>query len=157
LVVGAILQGEIDVLPGIRLLPAPGHTDGHQVVVVETGAVTNVLGGDVAVWFGEFGNGTTEGQRRVLALGAPTWLSHAPGPKIPETSPVGHGPCVDLISTRTVVALGWSCSRSQLRLIFTSLIPPLAVMLGSGAANPGSRTASWLNGGRCSPGLWKQR
>ncbi len=26
----------------------------------------------------------TEGQRRVTALEAQTWLSHAPGPKIPE-------------------------------------------------------------------------
>jgi hypothetical protein len=57
------------------------------VVVVETGAGTNVLGGDVAVWFGELGSGTTEGQRRVLALGAPTSLSHALGPKIPEHRP----------------------------------------------------------------------
>jgi N-acyl homoserine lactone hydrolase len=81
-------EGEVELLPGIRLLPAPGHTDGHQVVVVETGADTNVLGGDVAVWFGEFGSGTTEGQRRVLELGAPTWLSHAPGPKIPERRPL---------------------------------------------------------------------
>jgi N-acyl homoserine lactone hydrolase len=72
-------EGEVELLSGIRLLPAPGHTDGHQVVVVETGAGTNVLGGDVGVWFGELGSGTTEGQRRVLALGAPTWLSHAPG------------------------------------------------------------------------------
>jgi N-acyl homoserine lactone hydrolase len=80
-------EGEAEVLPGIRLLPAPGHTDGHQVVVVETDAGTNVIGGDVGVWFGELGSGTTEGQRRVLALGAPTWLSHAPGPKIPERRP----------------------------------------------------------------------
>ena len=80
-------EGEVELLPGIRLLPAPGHTDGHQVVVVETGAGTNVLGGDVGVWFGELGSGTTEGQRRVLALGAPTWLSHAPGRKIPEQRP----------------------------------------------------------------------
>ena len=80
-------EGEAELLPGIRLLPAPGHTDGHQVVVVETGAGTNVLGGDVGVWFGELGSGTTEGQRRVLALGAPTWLSHAPGRKIPEQRP----------------------------------------------------------------------
>src|SRR5919201_596840 len=41
-------EGEEDLLPGIRLLPAPGHTDGHHVVVVETDAGTNVLGGDVA-------------------------------------------------------------------------------------------------------------
>jgi N-acyl homoserine lactone hydrolase len=76
--------GEVELLPGIRMLPAPGHTDGHQVVVVETDAGTNVLGGDVAVWFGELSSGTTEGQRRVLALEALTWLSHAPEPKIPE-------------------------------------------------------------------------
>jgi N-acyl homoserine lactone hydrolase len=80
-------EGEVELLPGIRLLPAPGHTDGHQVVVVETDAGTNVLGGDVGVSFSELGSGTTEGQRRVLALEAPTWLSHAPGPKIPERRP----------------------------------------------------------------------
>ena len=80
-------EGEVELLPGIRLLPAPGHTDGHQVVIVETDAGTNVLGGDVGTSFHELGSGTTEGQRRVLALGAPTWLSHAPGPKSPEHRP----------------------------------------------------------------------
>src|ERR1051325_9079999 len=80
-------EGEAEVLPGIRLLPAPGHTDGHQVVVVETDAGTNVLGGDVGVSFDELGTGATEGQRRVLAFGAPTWLSHAAEPKIPEHRP----------------------------------------------------------------------
>jgi N-acyl homoserine lactone hydrolase len=80
-------EGEVELLPGIRLLSAPGHTDGHQVVVVETEAGTNVLGGDVGVWFGELESGTTEGQRRVLELEAPTWLSHAPGPKVPEHRP----------------------------------------------------------------------
>jgi N-acyl homoserine lactone hydrolase len=77
-------EGEVELLPGIRLLPAPGHTDGHQVVVVETDAGTNVLGGDVGTSFRELGSGTTEGQRRVLALEALTWLSHAPATQIPE-------------------------------------------------------------------------
>src|ERR671933_416652 len=77
-------EGEVELLPGVRLLPAPGHTDGHQVVVVDTAAGRNVLGGDVGASFDELGSGTTEGQRRVLALGAPTWLSHEPNPKIPE-------------------------------------------------------------------------
>ena len=31
------VDGELELLPGIRLLPAPGHTPGTQVVVVETG------------------------------------------------------------------------------------------------------------------------
>src|SRR6187200_508131 len=39
--------------PGLRLVPAPGHTRGMQVVVVETGGRPVVVGGDVAVWFGE--------------------------------------------------------------------------------------------------------
>jgi hypothetical protein len=51
------------------------------VVVVETDAGTNVLGGDVGTSFAELGSGTTEGQRLVLALGAPTRLSHAPAPR----------------------------------------------------------------------------
>jgi N-acyl homoserine lactone hydrolase len=80
-------DGEAEVLPGIRLVPAPGHSDGHQVVVVETDAGTTVIGGDVGTTFRELGSGATEGQRRVLALGAPTWLSHTPGPKIPEHRP----------------------------------------------------------------------
>jgi glyoxylase-like metal-dependent hydrolase (beta-lactamase superfamily II) len=29
-------DGEAEILPGVRLLPAPGHTAGHQIVVVET-------------------------------------------------------------------------------------------------------------------------
>jgi N-acyl homoserine lactone hydrolase len=78
-------EGEVELLPGIRLLPAPGHTDGHQVVVVETDAGRNVLGGDVGTSFNELGSGTTEGQRRVLALAAPTWLTHAyGGPRVPR-------------------------------------------------------------------------
>src|ERR671929_880356 len=31
------VDGELEVLPGLRLLPAPGHSHGMQVVVVETG------------------------------------------------------------------------------------------------------------------------
>ena len=27
-------DGEAEILPGVRLLPAPGHTAGHQIVVV---------------------------------------------------------------------------------------------------------------------------
>ena len=76
-------DGEAEVLPGVRLLPTPGHTRGHQSVLVDTPSGLVVLGGDVAYTFRELGTGTTEGQRRVLALGAPTWLAHAERPKIP--------------------------------------------------------------------------
>ena len=40
-------DGEAEILPGVRLLPAPGHTAGHQIVVVETDEGPVVLGGDV--------------------------------------------------------------------------------------------------------------
>ena len=78
-------DGEAEVLPGIRLLPTPGHTRGHQSVLVDTPDGLVVIGGDVAYTFDELGSGATEGQRRVLALAAPTWLTHADGgPSIPR-------------------------------------------------------------------------
>jgi glyoxylase-like metal-dependent hydrolase (beta-lactamase superfamily II) len=64
-------------LPGLRLVPAPGHTRGMQVVVVETGGRPVVVGGDVAVWFGELDEPQTEGQLRVRALDPElVWLAH---------------------------------------------------------------------------------
>ena len=47
------VDGELELLPGLRLVPAPGHTRGMQVVVVETGGRPVVVGGDVAVRFAE--------------------------------------------------------------------------------------------------------
>jgi N-acyl homoserine lactone hydrolase len=73
-------NGDADVLPGIRLLPTPGHTAGHQAVLVDTGEGSVVIGGDVAYTFKELGAARTAGQRRVLDLGLPTWLSHVDGP-----------------------------------------------------------------------------
>ena len=43
------VDGELELLPGLRLVPAPGHTRGSQVVVVETGGRPVVVGGDMAV------------------------------------------------------------------------------------------------------------
>src|SRR3954470_1732207 len=47
------VDGELELLPGLRLVPAPGHTRGLQVVVVETDERPVVIGGDVAVRFSE--------------------------------------------------------------------------------------------------------
>ena len=41
------VDGELELLPGIRLVPAPGHTRGTQIVVVETGEHPVVIAGDV--------------------------------------------------------------------------------------------------------------
>ena len=59
------VDGEFELLPGLRLVPAPGHTRGTQVVVVETGGRRTVVCGDVAVWFAELDEPRTEGQRLV--------------------------------------------------------------------------------------------
>src|SRR6266487_3180143 len=41
------VDGELELLPGLRLVPAPGHTRGMQVIVVGTGGRPVVVGGDV--------------------------------------------------------------------------------------------------------------
>ena len=79
------VDGELELLPGLRLVPAPGHTPGLQVVVVETGGRPVVVGGDVAVWFGELDEPHTEGQLRVLALDPEVvWLTHEHEPWRPR-------------------------------------------------------------------------
>jgi N-acyl homoserine lactone hydrolase len=71
------VDGELELLPGLRLVPAPGHTRGMQVVVVETGGRPVVVGGDVAVRLGELDEPRTEGQRRVRELDPElVWLAH---------------------------------------------------------------------------------
>jgi len=77
------VDGELELLPGLRLVPAPGHTRGMQVVVVETGGRPVVVGGDVAVWFGELDEPHTEGQLRVRAL----------DPSASRVSGMTHGTC----------------------------------------------------------------
>ena len=80
------VDGELELLPGLRLVPAPGHTDGMQVVVVETDGRPLVVGGDVAVWFGELDEPSTEGQLLVRAMDPETvWLSHTHEPWRPPT------------------------------------------------------------------------
>lgn len=80
------VDGEHELLPGIRLLPAPGHTPGTQVVVVETRERPIVVAGDAAVWFGELDEPTTEGQRRIVALDPEAvWLSHEHRPWRPSS------------------------------------------------------------------------
>lgn len=71
------VDGEFELLPGVRLVPAPGHSRGMQIVVIETEGRPLVVGGDVAVWFGELDDPQTEGQLRVRALDPElVWLTH---------------------------------------------------------------------------------
>jgi N-acyl homoserine lactone hydrolase len=75
------VDGEFELLPGVRLVPAPGHTPGSQIVVVETDRGPVVIAGDTAVWFGELDEPSTEGQRLILSLDPhQVWLAHADDP-----------------------------------------------------------------------------
>jgi N-acyl homoserine lactone hydrolase len=88
------VDGELELLPGVRLLPAPGHTPGSQVVVVQTRGGPTVVAGDTAVWFGELDEPETEGQRLIRALDPQlVWLAHAHEPWRPstESSPSAEG------------------------------------------------------------------
>ena len=75
------VDGDLEVLPGLRLMPAPGHSDGMQVVVIEGDGRPVVVGGDVAVTHGELDDPHSEGQRRVRALEPElVWLTHTSEP-----------------------------------------------------------------------------
>jgi N-acyl homoserine lactone hydrolase len=79
------VDGELELLPGVRLVPTPGHTRGSQVVVVETGERPVVIAGDTAVFFAELDEPRTEGQRLIRGLDpAQVWLSHTHEPWRPQ-------------------------------------------------------------------------
>jgi N-acyl homoserine lactone hydrolase len=79
------VDGTLELLPGLQLVSAPGHTRGSQVVVFETGGRSVVIGGDMAVFFAELDEPCTEGQRLVSALDpAAVWLSHEHEPWRPK-------------------------------------------------------------------------
>src|SRR5215204_3433313 len=101
------VDGEHELLPGLQLVPAPGHTPGMQMVVVETGGRPVVVGGDVAVWFGEFDEPPTEGRQRVLALGPElVWLTHEHEPWRPPPSEATHIRAL----VRIRLALSWKAA-----------------------------------------------
>jgi N-acyl homoserine lactone hydrolase len=79
------VDGELELLPGLRLVPEPGHTRGSQVVVVERGGRSVVICGDTAVFFAELDDPSTEGQRLICALEPEeVWLSHQHEPWRPR-------------------------------------------------------------------------
>ncbi len=81
------IDGEHELLPGVRLLPAPGHTPGSQIVVIENSDRPLVIAGDTAVWFGELEDPQTEGQRLLRKLDPQlVWISHAKKPWLPGGS-----------------------------------------------------------------------
>lgn len=80
------VDGELELLPHVRLLPAPGHTRGSQIVVIETDQRPVVIAGDTAVWFGELDDPRTDGQRLIRSLDPQqVWLAHADEPWRPAS------------------------------------------------------------------------
>ena len=65
-----LLDGEVAVAPGVRCVPAPGHTPGLQVVAVETDVGTAVIGSDCGHLFRNF----DEEWPSCLICDLPAWL-----------------------------------------------------------------------------------
>lgn len=49
-----ILDGEAEVLPGLRLIPTPGHTPGHQSMLIDDSDGLVILAGQAAYTVAEF-------------------------------------------------------------------------------------------------------
>ena len=72
------LNGAAEIVPGVRVLPTPGHTPGHQSVLVDTEDGLVVVAGDVAYNWQEFDAAGSP----ILDL-KPTriWLAHQTEPR----------------------------------------------------------------------------
>jgi glyoxylase-like metal-dependent hydrolase (beta-lactamase superfamily II) len=46
-----LLDGAAEIAAGIRVIPTPGHTPGHQSVLVETAGGRYCIAGDAVMWF----------------------------------------------------------------------------------------------------------
>lgn len=51
-----LVTGEVTVVPGVRTLPTPGHTPGHQSIFVESGPERGIVTGDVIHSSAQFAN-----------------------------------------------------------------------------------------------------
>lgn len=45
-----LLDGEAEIAPGVRTIPTPGHTPGHQSVLVDTAGGRYCIAGDAVMW-----------------------------------------------------------------------------------------------------------
>ncbi len=73
-------DGEAGILPGVRVIPTPGHSPGHQSVLVDTEDGLVVVAGDVGYTWGQFDR--SESGQALMALGPRRiWLAHQEEPR----------------------------------------------------------------------------
>jgi N-acyl homoserine lactone hydrolase len=78
------LDGDADLFEGVSVLFTPGHSPGHQSVVVEADDGLVVLGGDVTYSMQELIDGATPSIRRIHDLKpAKVYLAHHHEPWVP--------------------------------------------------------------------------
>jgi glyoxylase-like metal-dependent hydrolase (beta-lactamase superfamily II) len=90
------VQGEVEVAPGVRVVPVGGHTAYHQMVIVEGGGQTLAIPTDLlpttshlplpfVMGYDLFPVGTLEAKRRLLerAAGEGWWLLFYHDPRVP--------------------------------------------------------------------------
>ena len=79
------LDGDTELFAGVSVLFTPGHSQGHQAVVVETDVGRVVLGGDVTYSMRELIDGATESIRRIHGLRPRSvYLAHHERPWVPD-------------------------------------------------------------------------
>jgi N-acyl homoserine lactone hydrolase len=79
------LDGDAALFDGVSALFTPGHSPGHQAVVVETAEGVTVLGGDVTYSMRELIDGATPSIRRIHELEpALVYLAHHERPWRPK-------------------------------------------------------------------------
>jgi N-acyl homoserine lactone hydrolase len=78
-------DGEAEIAGGIRVIPTPGHTPGHQSVLVDTEDGLVVIGGDVAYTWAEFDAASNDSARKLEQLSPRRiWLAHESAPRDAE-------------------------------------------------------------------------
>jgi glyoxylase-like metal-dependent hydrolase (beta-lactamase superfamily II) len=80
-----LVDGDARLFPGVSVLFTPGHSPGHQAVVVEADDGLTVLAGDVTYLMRELIAGGDPSIDRIHALGAKrVYLAHAHRPWEPD-------------------------------------------------------------------------
>ncbi len=73
-------DGEAEIVPGVRVVPTPGHTPGHQSVLVSTREGLVVVAGDVGYTWGQFDR-SESGQALLALKPRRIWIAHVAEPR----------------------------------------------------------------------------